>query len=322
MPRLRFLARRLVFTVVLVAAASSAAMLLIRLAPGDAATELVGTGASLSAVAQERNRLGLSRSAGASFAAWAWRAVRLDFGDSYRYGRPVLPLVAERAANTAVLGLAALALATLVGVPLGIVATRRHWLVSSVVGVLSTVGLSLPPLILSILLAWLAARTGWFPVGGMSSAAAPGADHVSRAWDLARHLVVPALSLAVPLGAMLERLQARALAGALDEPWVDAARARGIPSWRIRWLHAARVAATPVAAVYGLIVGALLSGSFSVEIVTAWPGLGRLTYEALLSRDVNLVAGCAAASALFVALGVLLSDLALAWLDPRVAEGA
>lgn len=319
MRRLRFLARRLLFIAVLVAVVSSGAMLLIRTAPGDAASELVGSGASVSTIAQERERLGLSGSAADSYAAWASRAARLDFGMSFRYGRPVLPLVAERAANTALLALSALALATATGLPIGVVAARRSRYVSTVVAALSTCALSLPPLVLSLALAWLAARTGWFPVGGMHSAGSSSMG-VAHARDVAMHLVVPALSLAIPIGAVLERLQARAVTHALDTPWVHAAQARGIPSPRIRWNHAARIASAPVAAVYGLIVGSLLSGSFSVEVVTAWPGLGRLTYEALLARDVNLVAGCAAASALFVAAGTLLSDALLAWLDPRVVD--
>lgn len=321
MRRLRFLLRRLVFITVLVAVVSSGAMLLIRLAPGDAASELVGSGASLSTIAQERDRLGLSRSTAESYVAWAWRAAHLDFGISFRYGRPVLPLVAERAVNTALLALTALALATVIGLPLGIVAAGRSRVVSSSVAVLSTCALSLPPLVLSLTLAWLAARTGWFPVGGMSSAASSSTGG-AHAWDVAAHLVVPTLSLAIPIGAMLERLQARALEHALEAPWVHAALARGIPASRVRWNHAARIASAPVAAVYGLIAGSLLSGSFSVEVVTAWPGLGRLTYEALLARDVNLVAGCAAASALFVAVGTLLSDALLAWLDPRVMDAS
>jgi peptide/nickel transport system permease protein len=321
-PRQAYLLRRLAFLSLLVFLVSSASMVLARLAPGDAAVEAVGQGATTADIQRERERLGLTRGLGPSYVAWLSRALRLDFGESFRYGRPVLPLVAERAANTALLGIVALLAATLIGIPLGIAAAGRRGVIDRLLLVLSTVALSLPPLVLSIALAWIAARTGWLPVGGMTTPGLDAAGAAARTADLARHLVVPALALAIPLAATLERLQARTMVRALEAPWIQAARARGIPPGRLRWVHAARVAAGPVIAVYGLLAGSVLSGSFAVEIVTAWPGLGRLTYEALLARDVNLVAGCAAATAACVAVGTLLADAALAWIDPRTVEAS
>ena len=106
----------------------------------------------------------------------------------------------------------------------------------------------------------------------------------------------------------------------LAEPYILCALCRGVSRRRLVWRHALRVAVRPVVAVYGIIVGSLLSGSFVVEIVSSWPGLGQLMYEALVSRDIYLVAGCAAAGSLFPAFGNLLSDLALAAADPRIRE--
>jgi peptide/nickel transport system permease protein len=136
--------------------------------------------------------------------------------------------------------------------------------------------------------------------------------------DVLWHLPLPVAALALPLAATFERLQAQALTEALDQPAILAARARGIPEPTIVRRHAWRLALKPVAAVAGLVFGALLSGSFVVEMVTAWPGLGRLTYDALLHRDLELVAGCAAAGALVLSVGLLLADMAIAWSDPRV----
>ena len=319
-PRTTYLLRRLAFLALLVFLVSSASMLLARLAPGDASVEAVGQGATMTDVQRERERLGLTQGLAASYVTWLARALRLDFGESFRYGRPVLPLVAERAANTALLGVVALALATLVGIPLGIVGAGNRAALGRLLLAMSTVALSLPPLVLAIALAWFAARTGWLPVGGMTTAGADEGSAAARAADLARHLVVPALALAIPLAATLERLQSRTMARALEAPWVQSARARGVPAGRLRWVHAALVAAGPVIAVYGLLAGSVLSGSFAVEIVTAWPGLGRLMYEALLARDVNLVAGCAAATSACVAIGTLAADAVLAWVDPRTGE--
>ena len=138
--------------------------------------------------------------------------------------------------------------------------------------------------------------------------------------DLLRHLIVPAAALALPMAAMFERLQSQAMADAVSEPFIQAARARGVPWPRIVWRDGLKAAARPIAAVYGLVVGTLLSGSFVVEVITAWPGLGRLMLDALRARDVYLVAGCAGAGAIFLAAGTLVSDAALAWVDPRAVE--
>ncbi len=133
-------------------------------------------------------------------------------------------------------------------------------------------------------------------------------------------LLLPALALALPIAATLERLQARALSEALREPCLQAVLARGIPRRRAVWHHAFRLSLKPVLAVLGIIVGSVLSGSLVVEIVMSWPGMGDLMYQALLGRDMFLAAGCGAAASLLLACGVLASDLALASVDPRIRE--
>lgn len=317
-PLVRYMARRAVFAAMLVVLVSSGAMLLARVAPGDFSSEMLTEGASRTTMARERERLGLDRSIASSYVEWARRASRLDFGESFKFGRPVGALVAERAGNTAALALVALVVATVIGLPLGVVAGTRSGVVPSIIRAASIVGLSLPPLVLAILLSWAAARAGWWPGASTTN---PGGI-LWWSLDRARLLVLPVCALAIPVAATLERLQARAIRDALDEPCLLAASARGIPIARLRWRHALRLSLTPVLSVYGLMAGSLLSGSFAVEVVMAWPGLGRLMYEALLARDVNLVAGCAAAGAVFVAAGTLASDIAVAWADPRVREGA
>jgi len=333
----RYLLRRLIFAVLLVFFVSSLALLLVGLAPGDYASELFGgIGASPEQVAAERASHGLDRPLGEQYAAWLGRAARLDFGNSLLYRRPVIELVRQRAVNTAILALAALLLATGVGLPLGVfTGSARTGGASSrfAIGLVRTASiflLSVPPLLMSLLLVFLAARTGWLPVGGMTSAAAADvglqasgfSNWVALARDVAWHLPVPVLALALPIAAMLERLLAQSMADTVGAPFILCAAARGVSRERLVWRHALRVALRPILAIYGLIIGTLLSGSFMVEIVTAWPGLGRLTYDALRGRDVYLVAGCAAAGACFLAIGSLLSDAAQAAIDPRLREVA
>jgi len=214
-----------------------------------------------------------------------------------------------------------LLIATGVGLPLGVIAgSSASGVVVSMIRGVSVFGMSLPPLVTSLLFALFAARTGWFPIGGMTSLRAVDPSLPARLVDIGWHLVLPALALALPVAATLERLLARSLRETLTEPFIMAALARGIPRRRVVWRHALRVAIRPVAGIYGVIVGSLLSGSFAVEIVTSWPGLGRLMFEALRSRDVQLVAGCAAIGSVFLAFGNLLSDLGLVAADPRLRE--
>lgn len=315
-----FLLRRGLFAVLLVFLVSSAALWLAHLAPGDYTSALQRPGVSAESLDRERTRLGLDQSLGQQYLSWLRGLPRLDLGTSFRYDRPVTDLIGERAVNTAILAVVALGLATAVGLPLGVLSGSRGGALAGAIRGASVVALSLPPLLTSIVLALLAARSGWFPIGGMSSLGADGMGLWGRLVDLGWHLVLPALALALPIAATLERLLARAMTEALGEPFVLAALARGIPRRRVVWRHALRVAIQPVVGVYGLIVGSLLSGSFAVEIVSSWPGLGELMYDALRSRDVYLVAGCAATGALFLAAGNLLSDVGLAVADPRLRD--
>lgn len=314
-----YLVRRLIFAIILVGVVSSAALFLTSLAPGDITSEQVGTGVSSASMAAERRRLGLDRPVLEQWVTWMARAARLDFGTSLLYGRPVRDLVTERAGNTAVLAGLTLLVATAIGLPLGVVAGSRSGWLSQVIRSASVLLLSLPSLVSSLILVYVAAHTGWFPTGGMSSMDAAATSTLGlAAVDRLRHLVVPVLALAMPLTATIERLQANATSEVLREPYVAAARARGVSWNRLLWRDVLRPALRPVASVYGMVCGSLLSGSFVVEMVTAWPGLGRLMYEALRARDLYLVAGCAAAGGVFLSVGALVSDVVLAIIDPRL----
>jgi peptide/nickel transport system permease protein len=314
---LRFLLRRAAFAALLVLVVSSAALILARLAPADGA---IGVDPAIAAA--ERHRLGLDKPLAEQYVDWLSRTARLDFGESQVYRRPVLPLIRDGAARTAWLGLSALALATLAGIPLGIVtASRRGGVITVLVGGSSIVLLSVPSLITSLVLLLIASRTGWLPAGGYGDVPVDAGLMETLAVRL-RHLVLPALAIALPLSASLERLQSAAMREALTDPSILAALARGVPRHRVVWRHALRLSLKPVLGVYGILIGSVLSGSFVVEIVTSWNGLGGLMYSALQGRDIYLVAGCAAAGSLFLATGVLAADIALALADPRIEEGA
>ncbi len=293
-----FVARRVAAAVVLVAVVSTAAFVLTRLAPGDPSEVAVVDGASPQTVANIRARLGLDRPLATQLGDWLGGLARFDLGRSFEYDAPVAPIAREKAANTARLAAVALAIA-LIGLPVGVLTGARPdgWL-SAVITPIAVALVSCPPIIGALGLLWLAISTGWFSI-------APGS------------LAVPALALALPLAATLERLQSQATAEALRAPDVMAAAARGLSPQRVLWRYAARQSLRPVLGIAGVLVGSLFSGSLAVEVVTGWPGLGRLMYDALAGRDVFLVAGCALVGAVVLAAGNLVADILRALVDPR-----
>lgn len=309
----RFLLRRAASAALLVLLVSSGALILARLAP-----PADGFGTDPAVLAAERHRLGFDRPLPEQYFAWLARGARLDLGESLHFRRPVAALIRERAANTALLGLSALALATALGIPLGVfTGSRQGGLLVSATRGASIVLLSVPPLVMSLVLLLMAARTGWLPAGGLPDIPRDAGPFGALATTL-RYLVLPSLALALPIAASIERLQSASIRAALSEPCILAAVARGIPTHLVVWRHALRLSMRPVLAVYGITIGSVLSGSFAVEVVLSWSGLGQLMYQALQARDLYLVAGCAAAGAICLAVGIFSTDVASAALDPRV----
>lgn len=312
----RFVLRRALRATVLVVTAASAALLLVHLAPGDAFT---GFDVDPAVAAVERARLGLDRPFLSQYFTWLADLVTFDFGESVRFQRPVATLLRDRAGNTVILGLTALLVAIGAGLPAGVLTASApdHW-VSKLIRAASLVLVSVPPLVTSLVLLMIAARTGWFPVGGFDH---PFQGEAPSVLASARFLPLPALALALPIAAALERIQSQALLEALDEPSIAAARARGLSRARVTWVHAWRLALAPVLGVLGIVIGTVLSGSLIVEIVMSWPGLGRLMFDALTGRDLHLAAGAAAAGAMFLAAALMVAELFLYVADPRSSEG-
>ncbi len=299
---LSFLARRTMAALVLVVVVSTSAYVIARLAPGDETTADFVAGVDAETIAIKRERLGLDDPLPVQVGRWFAGLIRLDLGESSYFQRPVSALVVERGINTAQLAATALVLATLIGVPIGVFtgAYPRH-IVSRMVVPLSLALVACAPLVAALGLMLFAVSTGALSI-------APGA------------VVLPAIALGLPVAAILERLQSQATADAMLAPDLVAAAARGIPPSRLVWRHAARQSLRPVLGVYGIVVGSLFSGSLAVELVTSWPGLGRLLYDAVLASDVTLVAGCAVAGAVCLAVGNLLTDVLRVMVDPRAAE--
>ena len=303
-----YVLRRLGFSVFVLWGAVTIVFAAIRLAPGDPAQLMLGTDASAADVAALRQRLGLDRPLPVQYGRYLLDALRLDFGSSLRLDQPALQAVAERLGATARLALTAMLLAVAISFPLGIAAALRpRSLVDRVVSILSLLGQSVPSFWLGIMFILLFARQlRLLPSSGAES------------WQ---HLVMPALTLALPLVGVLTRLVRSGLLDVLHEDYVRTARAKGLAPRTVVTRHALLNMLIPVITLIGLQLGHLLGGAVIVETVFAWPGVGRLLVEAISNRDYPLVQ----AAILLVTIGFItinfLVDLSYGYLDPRVRLG-
>ncbi len=295
--------------------------LLLHAAGGDAAEVLAGESGAADAAYVDalRHRFGLDRPLPVQFAIYAGRVALGDFGYSFRNGAPVLDLVLQRLPATLLLSGSALALAVSVGVLLGTLAARRvnGW-VDDLISALATLGYAMPLFWVGLMLVVLfAVRLGWLPSGGYEEVGA-GRSGLARAADILRHLLLPMVTLALFTTALATRMMRASMIDVLRTDYVRTARAAGIAEPRVVWRAAMPNAVLPLVTVVGLQVASLLGGAVLVETVFAWPGLGRLAFEAVTARDLNLLLGMLLFSSALVVVTNMLVDAAYAMLDPRL----
>ncbi|MFD5633856.1 ABC transporter permease [Streptomyces sp. NPDC127077] len=291
-------------------AAYTVSFLVLDFLPGDPVTAMAGAGMESGQVdprqiAALRHEYGFDKPVLVQYAEYLGRAVRGDFGDSVATGRPVASTLADALPQTLQLTSTALLLAVVLGGGLAVAATytTRRWLRQLL--------LSLPPLGVSVPTFWVGLllveafsfRLRWFPAFGN---------------DGLRGLVLPALTLAVPTGAQIAQVLAKSLLTALDQAYVETARAKGASRWRVHVRHALRNASLPALTVVGLLVGQLIAGSVVVETVFSRDGLGRVTAAAVTAQDIPVVQGVVAFGALIFVMTNLVVDLVYPVLDPRI----
>lgn len=299
----------------LLAAVAAATFVLISLAPGDTAQVLAGqSGADPAYLELIRERFGLDRPLPYQIATYLRALARGDLGYSAVRAQPVRDLLLERLPASLLLGGTALALATVLGIGLGVLAaTRRGRPVDVAVSLGSLLGYSIPVFWLGqLLVALFAVRLGWLPAGGMRSADGPGG-----AVDLLRHLLLPAATLAMLLVALMVRVTRAATVDALNEDFVTVARAKGLTEARVLGRHVLRNAFRPIVTVVTGYAGLMLTGAVLVETVFVWPGLGRLLYDSVLARDTPMLAAILLLSAAVVFTANLIADILYRLLDPR-----
>lgn len=300
----RYIVRRLLQTPLSLLLASAVVFLILNVT-GDPVTLYLGTEATPQRVAELRAQLGLDRSLAVQYMRFLGGAARGEFGRSLRFDRPALSVVAGNLGATIRLGLVGLILALIGGLGLGIVAALRPggW-IDQAIGGLSVLGLSLPSFWLGIMLIVLfAVRLHWLPTSGMEGP---------------QYYVLPAITLATFLAPQFTLLVRTSLLEVQHEVYVKTARAKGLTERKILSRHVLKNALPPIIAFLGLQIGTVLGGAVVTETVFAWPGLGRLTIDAIAQRDVPVVEAAVVVLALGIVLGNFAADLANAFVDPRI----
>ena len=304
---LRYLALRLLYTLPVIWLVVSLDFLLIHLVPGDPIQKMLGEGAPAADIQAARHAYGLDAPLGQQYLHY-WKGVlRGDLGPSLRYNQNVGRLIAQRYPYTLQLTVAALVVAIVLSIPAGVrSAQRRNRWDDRALSVISLFGLSFPNFALGpVLILFFAVNLGWLPVSGSGSFA---------------HLVLPAITMGSALAAILTRMVRTSMLEELGQDYIRTARAKGLPERTVVYRHALRNAMIPVVTVLGLQFGALLAGAIVTETIFSWPGIGRLTLQAISNRDYYLVQGCILAIGLTYVAVNFLTDLLYSAVNPRIRQ--
>ncbi len=314
---MRFVAGRLVSLVASLVVASLVIFTVVEIVPGDPAAFMMGLNAAPEAVAAMRAEMGLDRPKVERYLAWVGGMLTGDFGTSWTYRTPVAQMVADRLWVSLPLALYALALAVLIGIPAGVLAAARRGGAADV-GVMGAtqLGIAIPNVWFAMILVFVfAVQLRWMPAGGF-----PGWER--GLWPGLVALTLPAVALAVPQAAILARVMRSALIDMLGEDFIRTARAKGLSGAQVLWRHGFRNALIPVLTILGLQFAFLIAGGIIIEQVFYLPGLGRLIFQAIGSRDLITVESVVMLLVFAVIVVNFAVDLAYALVDPRLRRPA
>lgn len=302
---IHFIIRRILITLPIIFGVCTLTFLLVHLVPGDPIDIMLGDQANVMDKAALRSQLGLDQPLWLQYKNFLLQVGRLDLGISLHSKTPVFDIIAERLPATAELTFAAMLFAILWGIPLGIwAAVKQYSLIDNTILVTSLFGISLPGFFLGPMLIWIfAILMPWFPVSERG-----GLDN----------LILPAVSLALPLGAIILRMTRTQMLEEIKQDYIRVARSKGLANLTIYFKHALRNALIPVVTIIGLQIGALLTGTVITETIFDWPGIGSLLLQAIQQRDYPVVQACVLLIAFTYVLVNLLTDLSYALINPKV----
>ncbi len=308
----QYVFRRLLLLPITALGVSVLVFLVLHLVPGNPAQVIAGADAPPATVQAIEHELGLDRPLPEQYWNYLRRVLHGDLGRSLRSKRPVISDIKDALPNTLALAALAAAVTPLIAIPLGMIAaTRQGTAVDTTVTFLSTVGITIPVFAIGLLLIFVfGIRFSWLPISGIGGSL----------WSLdgLRHAILPAITLSLGSIAVVTRLSRSALLEVLNQDYIRTARAKGLKERSVILRHGFKNALLPVVTVYGLQIGALLSGAVVTETVFAWPGIGRLAVSAIQGRDFPVVQGCLLVVATVFVLVNLAVDLLYALIDPRI----
>lgn len=306
---LAYAARRFVLMLIALLGVVTLSFLLLHFVPGDPVELMLGERAPAADKQNLRHALGLDLPIGQQYARYLSNVARLDMGRSLAMRSPVATEIAKHFPATVQLALTALLLAVLWGLPVGVwAAVKAGGWRDHLANAIALLGMSVPGVFLGPLLIYLfAVKLDWFPVSDSGTLA---------------HLVLPACSLALPLGAVILRMTRAAVLDTLKEDYIRTARSKGLSDWPVYFKHALRNAMIPIVTVIGLQLSGLLTGTVVTETIFDWPGIGSLVFAAIQRRDYPLVQGCVLFVATIYVLVNLLTDFMYGLVNPKVRAGA
>jgi peptide/nickel transport system permease protein len=319
LPSPRWVVQRVLLSIPVIIGVTSLTFALIHLAPGDPIYVLAGDAGTASYYAEMRAKYGLDRPLGEQFIRYARAVATGDFGYSFMFQSPVRSLLIDHAGASLLLGLTSLAIATLVGCGAGaLCALTRSRTLDATVRAAASVAYAAPVFWTGQVFVIVAAvKLGWLPVAGMTTAreSLGGTAHLA---DVGRHLILPALTLALPFAAVVARVSRASVLEGLREPYVTAVYARGLSPWRVVTRHVVPNAVVPVVALVGQHAAQIVASAALTEALFGWPGIGYLVLHASLHRDYPLVTAAFIVISSSVVLVNAIADAACGWLDPRV----
>ncbi|MBW4631858.1 MAG: ABC transporter permease [Iphinoe sp. HA4291-MV1] len=317
-----YVMKRLLQALLTLFLASALSFLIIQLAPGDYVDTLrQNPKISPERIDELRRQFGLDKSLPEQFGLWLWRIITQgDFGTSFVYQRSVASLLWERVPATLLLAVSSLIVTWAIAIPLGIVAAvkQNQW-ADRVLQVISYAGQGFPSFITALLLLIFAQNVSpIFPVGDMTRINHTELNWFGKILDIGWHMILPTIALSITSFAGLQRITRGELLDVLRQDYIQTARAKGLPENRVIYVHALRNAINPLITLLGFELASLLSGAFIAEYFFNWPGLGRLTLQAVQAQDLYLVMASLVMSAVLLSVGNLIADLLLKATDPRI----
>ena len=310
---IRYIIRRVLFFIPVLIIVSFLTFLTVHLVPGDPAKVLLGESATPQTVAALRQQMGLDKPLPVQFGIWFWQALHGNLGESIQMQQPVLQAIWQRLPVSIELGVGALLLSLVLAFPLGIYAARHHstWL-DWLVNIISLLGTAIPSFVLGlVLLLVFAVSLRIFPPGGYVPFSDDPASNL-------RDLILPMVTLSAGSVAINMRQIRASMIEVLNQDYIRTARAKGLRERRIAYTHALRNAIIPVLTIVGLQVGAILTGTFVIETIFLWPGVGQLAVNSILSKDYPMVQGIVLLSALAFMFTNLLVDILYAIINPQI----